>query len=99
MVSACRALENQPAAPSRVGDRSLRILIPRMLVALYEIRSNRGVGHAGGDVEPNFMDATAVQAMARWVVAELIRIFHQASTDDAQAAVDAIVERNLTPVW
>src|SRR6266568_5625904 len=43
MVIACRDLERTPAQSSRVGDRSLRILIPRVLPALYEIRNNRGV--------------------------------------------------------
>src|SRR5438132_11109712 len=59
MLTACRNLEGKPEDKGRVGDRSLRILIPRMLVALYEIRNNRGVGHVGGDVIPNFLDATA----------------------------------------
>jgi hypothetical protein len=66
MLSASRALEKETPDPNRVGDRSLRILIPRVLPVLYEIRNNRGVGHLGGDVDPNHMDAEAVQAMATW---------------------------------
>lgn len=99
MVAACRALEAEPANPQRVGDRSLRILIPRMLLPLYEIRNNRGVGHLGGDVDPNFMDATAVLGMASWILAELVRIFHQVSTEEAQAIVDALVERKTPLIW
>ena len=70
-----------------------------MLTALYEIRNNRGVGHVGGDVDPNLMDATAVVAMSKWVVAELIRVFHAISTAEAQKAVEALVERTLPIVW
>lgn len=99
MVLACRNLEGTPAQASRVGDRSLRILIPRVLPTLYEIRNNRGVGHVGGDVDPNFMDATAVYAMASWILAELVRIFHGISTKDAQETVDALVERKIGLVW
>jgi hypothetical protein len=99
MLLACQALEKIAAQPSRVGDHSLRILIPRMLPPLYDIRSNRGVGHAGGDVDPNFMDATAVYAMASWILAELIRIFHQLSTKEARETVDALVERRIGLVW
>lgn len=99
MVLACRALERTPALSSRVGDRSLRILIPRVLPALYEIRNNRGVGHAGGDVNPNFMDATVVYGMASWTLAELVRIFHGISTNEAQETVDALVERKIGLVW
>jgi len=99
MLDACRALEGIPAVATRVGDRSLRILIPRMLPVLYEIRNNRGVGHVGGDVDPNFQDATAVYQMASWVMAELVRVFHQVSLQEAQQTVDALVERRHPIVW
>jgi hypothetical protein len=99
MVDACRTLEKIKPDAHRVGDRSLRILVPRMLVALYEIRNNRGVGHTGGDVDPNFMDATAVYGMASWTLAELVRVFHGVSTQEAQETVDVLAERKLTLVW
>jgi len=99
MVDACRALEKMSPDPNRLGDRSLRILVPRVLQALYDIRSNRGVGHAGGDVDPNFMDATVVSGMASWILAELVRIFHGISTKEAQETVDALVERKIGLVW
>lgn len=53
MVDACKALESADQS----FPRSVRIQIPRMVMALYEIRNNRGVGHVGGDVDPNAMDA------------------------------------------
>jgi hypothetical protein len=99
MVSACRALESTPPSSVRVGDHSMRILIPRMLLGLYDIRNNRGVGHAGGDVDPNFMDASAVYAMASWVMAELVRVFHSIGTQEAQETVDLLVERKISLVW
>lgn len=95
MVDACRALELAPAT----FPRSVRIQIPRMLIALYEIRNNRGVGHVGGDVDPNHMDAVCVLGMSKWVVADLIRVFHNVSTEEAAAAVDTLVERTLPLVW
>jgi hypothetical protein len=97
-ATACRALEAMPST-SRPGDRSLRILIPRVLVALYEIRNNRGVGHVGGDVNPNHMDSTLVHAATSWVIAELIRVFHSLTTTEAQSLVDALVERKLPIIW
>jgi hypothetical protein len=99
MLSACRALENKPSDATRIGDRSMRVLIPRILPALYEIRNNRGVGHVGGDVDPNFLDASAVYSMSSWVLAELVRIFHQTSTRQAQEAVDALMERKHPLIW
>lgn len=99
MVAACRALENIPENPKHVGNRSMRILIPRTLQALYEIRNNRGVGHVGGDVDPNHLDATMVYGMASWILAELVRIFHNTTTKEAQEIVDMLIERKLPLVW
>jgi hypothetical protein len=94
----CRDLEKLTAT-GKSGDHSLRILIPRLLPALYDIRNNRGVGHVGGDVDPNLMDATAVYSMASWILAELVRVFHQVPIKEAQEAVDALSERKLSLIW
>lgn len=93
-LSACRALESRIKAP-----RSFQILIPRLLPALYEIRNNRGVGHTGGDVDPNLMDASTVLAMTSWIMAELVRVYHNLPIAEAQQAVDTFVERRLPVVW
>jgi hypothetical protein len=94
----CRAIEGMVGS-GKPGDRSLRILIPRILPALYEIRNNRGVGHVGGDVDPNLMDSTAVYSMASWILAELVRVFHSVKTTEAQETVDALVERKTPLIW
>lgn len=94
MVVACQRLEQETAMP-----RSLRIQVPRMLLALYEIRNNRGVGHVGSDVNPNLMDSVAVLYMSKWLVAELIRIFHNLDTTAATEAVETLIERELQVVW
>jgi hypothetical protein len=94
---ACAALESQP--PISVGDRPLRILLPRALPAIYEIRNNRNIGHVGGDVVSNKMDASYIIAACTFVMAELIRVFHNCSTVEAQASVDALVERRIPLVW
>lgn len=99
MVASCRALEQRPPNASLIGDRSLRILIPRFLLPLYEIRNNRNVGHVGGDVNPNYLDATTTYSMSSWLVAEIIRIFHGVSTIEAQQTVNALVERKNPLIW
>jgi hypothetical protein len=93
-VSACRKLETNKKTP-----RSFQILIPRTLPVLYEVRNNRGVGHVGGDVDSNHMDATFVVAASNWIFAELVRVFHSLSIDDAQRLVDAIAERRVPLIW
>ena len=93
-VDACKRLENYSNVP-----RSLQILIPRLLPPLYEIRNNRNVGHAGGDVDSNQMDATAVVSNASWIMGELIRVFHNTTLDDAQEIVDRITSRKIPLIW
>jgi hypothetical protein len=70
-----------------------------MLPALYEVRNNRGVGHVGGDVDPNHMDATVVIAMCNWILAEMVRVMHSLSISEAQVLVDGIAERRVPLVW
>jgi hypothetical protein len=94
---ACRQLESKP--PPVVGDRSLRVLLPRALPPIYEVRNNRNVGHVGGDVTSNKMDAAYVVMGCSFVLAELVRVFHGCSVSDAQASVDALVERTIPLVW
>ena len=94
MVDSCRQLEKRTQVP-----RSFQILIPRLLPALYEIRNNRGVGHVGGDVDPNHMDATGVLGLVNWIMAELIRVLNDVTVAEAQELVDSIAERRIPLVW
>ena len=94
MVDACNNFAHATGFP-----RSIRIQIPRMLIALYEVRNNRGVGHVGGDVNPNAMDAACVMGMSKWVVAELVRVFHSVDTTVAEQTVETICDRTLSLIW
>lgn len=96
MIQACRKLEE--VDPLRL-DRALRIQIPRALVPLYEMRSNRGVGHTGGDVDPNHMDAMYAVAACQWIVADLVRAFHAVDTKTATQIVEALIEREVPLIW
>lgn len=94
MVQACQQMEHETVQP-----RSVRIQIPRMIVALYEVRNSRNVGHVGGDVDPNHMDAVCVLQMSKWIVAELVRVMHHRPIDEAAEIVDALVERETPLIW
>lgn len=90
-LKACKDLESAGAT----FPRSVRITIPRVLVSLYEFRNNRNVGHAGGDVDANEMDATYVLYSLKWVLAEFVRLFHNADLATATSVVDSIIEREV----
>lgn len=85
--------------PKHTGPESLRIIMPRALVFLYTLRNKRGIGHEGGDVDANEIDAAVCVRTADWCLSELIRVVHTLSLEEAQALLDAIAERNVPQVW
>jgi len=93
---ACKKLESKPPA---AGSDSARLIIPRILVGLYDMRNRRDVGHVGGDVSANHMDATVVLHMSQWIMAELVRVFHVVAVDEAARVVDALVDRTVPILW
>jgi hypothetical protein len=86
-------------APSTAGNESERIVLPRALVFLYTMRSKRGIGHVGGDVDANAIDIATMNKVADWVVCELIRINHGLSLEEVQDVVDALSMRQLPTIW
>ncbi len=57
------------------------------------------MGHTGGDVDPNHMDAVAVLSMSNWIMGELIRVYHDVDVKEAQTLVDYLTERRIPIVW
>ena len=92
----CDKLERTPKAG---GHESVRVLIPRALSFLYTLRNKRGIGHEGGDVDANEIDATTAVRIADWCVCELIRLHYTISLEEAQGICDAIAERQLPQIW
>jgi hypothetical protein len=81
------------------SNDSIRFHIPRVASAVYNIRNKRGVGHVGGDVNPNLADSTFVAVASDWILAELIRLHYSCSLEDAQRWVDGLVQRRLFLVY
>jgi hypothetical protein len=80
------------------GDESHRILIPRVLRAIYGVRNKRGVGHLG-PISPNEMDATLILYNVKWVLAEILRLESGLAPEVTQKAIDQIVERRVPLLW
>lgn len=85
--------------PTSAGHESVRVLIPRALNFLYTLRNKRGIGHEGGDVDANEIDAATAVRLADWCVSEVIRLKHTVSLEEAQAICDAVAERQMPQVW
>ena len=95
-IDECGKLENLPQA---AGPESFRVVMPRALAFMYTIRSKRGIGHVGGDIDANQIDAATVARIADWCMAELIRVVHMLPLEDAQRLLDSISARQLPQVW
>jgi len=78
---------------------SLRVVMPRALVLVYTVRNKRGIGHVGGDVDANRIDAMTSARVCDWVVCELIRVYHNLSLEEAQDLVDGLAQRDIPEIW
>ena len=88
------AYEGHSGAVSEV----YRIVIPRILYAMYCLRNKRGMIHKS-HIIPNKMDASVLLGNTKWVLAEL---FRQASTlpfAEPENAIDSIMCRETSLVW
>ena len=81
-------------------DDSIRLLIPKNCVFVYDIASNRGSRHDPGEIDPNKMDAVAVVQNISWVLAEMIRLSHKGvlKPDDAADVVDSLMEKQYPDI-
>lgn len=95
----CRRIIQSPPAATNVLTDSERQVVTRALVFLYTMRNTRGIGHIGGDVDANSIDAAMMGRAADWIICELIRIHHKLSLEEAQDLVDGLAVRQIPDVW
>jgi hypothetical protein len=81
--------------PSAGHSESVRLHIPRALRVIYDIRNKRNTAHLSDGIDPNLQDATLVVAVIGWVLAELIRMHHSVTADEALAMIEGIVSREV----
>ncbi len=81
------------------GPESLRVIVPRALLLIYTLRNKRGIGHIGGDIEANEIDAATCLRTADWCICELVRIYHKLPIEEAQALLDAVSVRQIPSIW
>ncbi|MCF1457191.1 MAG: hypothetical protein LPH21_06385 [Shewanella sp.] len=96
MADECRKLVTSPKASA---VESVRAIIPRALIFIYTLRNKRGIGHVGGDVDANSIDAVTIARSSDWIICELIRVYHKLSLEEAQDIVDGLSVRQLPIIW
>ena len=77
---------------------AIRFHVPGVLRAIYDIRSKRGVAHAD-EIDPNYMDATFIVAGSDWIMAELVRLLHEVTIDEARALVESLTTKQIPLIW
>ncbi|MEB3023611.1 hypothetical protein [[Mycobacterium] crassicus] len=83
-------LEQATKAPD-----SIRFHIPRTLRLIYDVRNKRDVAHLGDGIDPNQQDATMVVRNMEWVLAELVRLYHNVSATEAQGIIIDLVSKDV----
>jgi len=76
-------------------DDTIRLLIPRICVFMYDISSNRGARHDPDEIDSNKMDAVVVVQNISWILAEMIRFSQKGSIapDQAIGLVEELMEK------
>ena len=76
-------------------DDTIRLLIPRSCVFIYDISSNRGARHDPDEIDPNEMDAIVVVQNISWILAEMARFSQKGSLapDQAIKLVQELMEK------
>ncbi len=73
---------------------SLRFQIPCLAGLILDFRNKRNVGHLG-IIDVNEMDSSFVVNAVNWIVAELIRLETQMSSNNAQDEIKKIIQRKV----
>jgi len=78
--------------------RRASLHLSRTLRTIYKFRSQRGAVHIDPDYTANELDSTMVVALARWVIAEILRIFWSGSDSDIARTIKEIVRYEVPAV-
>lgn len=74
---------------------SVRMHVPRTLRLIYDVRNKRDVAHLGDGIDPNQQDATLVVRNMEWVLAELVRLYHNVSATEAHGIIVDLVSKEV----
>jgi len=97
MLDTDRVISRLANIPRGAHPDSVRLHIPRALRLVYDIRNQRDAAHLADGIDPNLQDATLVVSTLDWILAELIRVYHNIPADDAQRIVEDLVTK-MVPV-
>lgn len=77
-----------------LDSEALALLVPSVARAAYSVRSKRKAAHSRG-IDPLPIDAFYVQSSVRWLVAELLRVYHESTADQTATIMKELVRTDL----
>lgn len=77
---------------------SIRIQVPRVLRAAYDIRNNRDSVHVNLQVPVNRADTQAGISMCSWMLAEILRVYGDGSETSDMVEIGELIEELSEPV-
>jgi len=88
-----RSLEQEPTSI----DDTVRIVVPKGCLFVYEIANNRGARHDSNEVDPNEIDATVTTISISWILGEMICFSSRRNKKpaEAQELVDALAVKTF----
>jgi|SRR5581483_6638522 len=97
-IDAEKIIDQLRNLPKAVHSPSIRLHIPRTIRVVYDIRNNRDNAHLADSIDPNLQDATLVMSNLDWILAELLRQYHNVTAAEAQHIVDGLVSRSVPAI-
>jgi hypothetical protein len=76
-------------------EEGLRLHIPRAIRLVYGVRNKRDTGHLKSGIDPSLQDATLVVGTLDWILAELVRVAHGVTSDEAQDLIAGIATKDV----
>jgi len=83
-------LQKIDKAQNNSTDDMIRITIPRMIRAAYEMRSKRDSVHVNREIKVNDIDARVLLAICGWILAEFLRAYGTKDIKKAAELIDKI---------
>ncbi|WP_145985648.1 hypothetical protein [Microbacterium phyllosphaerae] len=90
-----QTIKNAEKTQASSASDSMRLHIPRTLKLIYDIRNRRNTAHLRDGIDPNLQDATLIVHNMNWVLAELVREYHNVPAAAAQALIEELVAREV----
>lgn len=80
------------------SNDSVRIHLPRTLKLIYDIRNKRDIAHLTDGIDPNRQDSALVIGNMDWAMAELVRLHHGVSANEAQRIIEDLVTKEVPAI-